>query len=97
MHKWFFGEPLLKKYIFVFDPINYKIGFYNPNIFTENPKRTNKISELKDKKIYIFIIATLIIIIVFSLIFHKRKKFCFYAENKAQPYTELQSLSIQKK
>ena len=45
IHKWMFGEPFLKKYQFVFDPINFKIGFYNPQI----PFVTNK-DNTKDKK-----------------------------------------------
>ena len=62
-HKWFFGEPLLKNYQFVFDPINYKIGFYNSLIpilnKEEKIKDNNMIEGMNLKQICYFAILLL--------------------------------------
>ena len=98
MHKWFFGEPLLKKYNFIFDPINYKIGFYNPNI--PILKKVGK--NIREEKNNIFeqkrylIILILLIFISFLLFLHILIKQWNSNKIKRNSYTELQNLTIQK-
>ena len=99
IHKWMFGEPLLKKYFFVFDPINYKIGFYNPSISIKRREKSIK-TEGKNitynyKKIIFF---SVIILFIFTIFLILLLKIVNYQKNKIEkhPYTELQNITIQK-
>ena len=99
IHKWMFGEPLLKKYFFVFDPINYKIGFYNPSISIKRREKSIK-TEGKNitynyKKIIFFSVIILFIFTIFLILLLKMVN---YQKNKIEkhPYTELQNITIQK-
>ena len=98
IHKWMFGEPLLKKYSFVFDPINYKIGFYNPLIPIMKKEKSIKSNETNNvynykKIIYFAIIILFTIFLILLLKFVKNSQ-----KNKIDnhPYTELQNITIQK-
>ena len=98
IHKWMFGEPLLKKYQFVFDPANYKIGFYNPII----PRLRKEIKDKESDEINFFDykqIGPLAIIIPFSIIFllylyQKLIKKNFGDKRNDQKYTELKNLTV---
>ena len=97
-HKWFFGEPLLKKYHFIFDPINYKIGFYNPNIQIlkkgDKKEKDEKNNLFEQKKYWIILIS--LIFVMFLIFAHKLIKQWNSNKIKRNSYTELQNLTIQK-
>ena len=103
-HKWMFGEPLLKKYQFVFDPANYKIGFYNPIIprlkqeSKENEGGENdKIIDFSYKRICYFVILILFVIIFLLLLYQQVIKKNFGGKRKNNgSYTELQNLIYKK-
>ena len=95
IHKWMFGEPLLKKYTFIFDHINYKIGFYNPLIPRMKIEKKVKDKIYNYSKLnYIAILIVLFIISIFLIMLLKLVK--NHKKNKIdrQPYTELQNISI---
>ena len=98
MHKWFFGEPLLKKYNFIFDPINYKIGFYNPNIPVlnkESKKKREENNNIFDQKRCLLIVILLIFVTILIFLHILTKQ--WNSNNiKRNSYTELQNLTIQK-
>ena len=100
IHKWMFGEPLLKKYNFVFDPINYKIGFYNPQIpmyIKKNNKKNNEnINTCNFRQITSLIIFVLFLGIILFLLYNKLMKKILADKTNKQPYTELQNLNSQK-
>ena len=94
--KWMFGEPLLKKYLFVFDPINYKIGFYNPHIKISQ-KETNK-EENGNKNNYkkiLFVIFVIFMIFALSLFHRKIIKKALKEKTNDRQYTELKNLPDQ--
>ena len=99
-HKWFFGEPLLKKYQFVFDPINYKIGFYNSliPILNEKEKRkdNNIIKGMNFRQICYFAIVILFITIILLTIYNKLIRKNYFNKENNQHYTELQNLTVRK-
>jgi hypothetical protein len=98
-HKWIFGEPLLKKYQFVFDPANYKIGFYNPTIplnrSERKVKKEDKININNYKQVVFFVILVLFLFIILSFLYHHLAKKDFN-DNAKNQYTELQNLPIKK-
>ena len=101
VHKWMLGEPFLKKYEFVFDPINYKIGFYNPTI----PYFGKKIIKNKEYNNGSIISFFLLIFFIFSFAlivcwyFHKKKllnkkiQLSEYIELKNMPFDKYTSFS----
>lgn len=99
-HKWMIGEPLLKKYPFVFDPINYKIGFYNPSISIKRQEKNIKMKEkeikFNYKKIIYFAIIILFIFTIFLMLLQKIVKINHKNKIEKNPYTELQNITIQK-
>ena len=98
-HKWIFGEPLLKKYQFVFDPANYKIGFYNPTIplnrSERKVKKEDKININNYKQVVFFVVLVLFLFVVLSFLYHHLAKKDFN-DNAKNQYTELQNLPIKK-
>ena len=100
IHKWMFGEPLLKKYSFVFDPINYKIGFYNPSISIKsqekNMKKEGKNIIYNYKKIIYFAVIILFIFTIFLILLLKIVRNNQKNKIEKHPYTELQNITIQK-
>ena len=95
IHKWMFGEPLLKKYTFIFDPINYKIGFYNPLMPRMKIEKKVKDKIYNYSKLnYIAILIVLFIISIFLIMLLKLVKNHKKNKTDRQPYTELQNISI---
>ena len=98
-HKWIFGEPLLKKYQFVFDPANYKIGFYNPTIplnrSERKVKKEDKININNYKQVVFFVVLVLFLFVVLSFLYHHLAKKDFN-DNAKNQYTELQNLPSKK-
>ena len=97
IHKWMFGEPLLKKYEFVFDPINYKIGFYNPLIQFKG-KNDNKSKKKRDSNIQIVSFGFLVFILLcclISIFWYLVKKYMFNRRIKNGSYIELKNLPIE--
>ena len=95
IHKWMFGEPFLKKYQFVFDPINYKIGFYNPLIpYVKN--KQNKIEQNKEyNKTQIISLGVLVIlfcIFIFLVLRYLYKKYMFNRTINNTTYVELKNI-----
>ena len=95
IHKWMFGEPFLKKYQFVFDPINYKIGLYNPLIpYVKN--KQNKIEQNKEyNKTQIISLGVLVIlfcIFIFLVIRYLYKKYMFNRTINNTTYVELKNI-----
>ena len=99
-HKWFFGEPLLKKYQFVFDPINYKIGFYNSLIpilkKEEKSKDNNIIKGMNYRQICYYGIILLFLTIIILIIYNKLVRRNYFRKENNQSYTELQNLIVNK-
>jgi len=99
IHKWMFGEPLLKKYQFIFDPINYKIGFYNPeiSIFNKIKNKDNEKDEYQNfQQIGFYILIVIIVLAILFLLCYLFIKRCFINKNDSQPYIELKNLPIDK-
>ena len=97
IHKWMFGEPLLKKYEFVFDPINYKIGFYNPLIQIKG-KNDNKTKKKRDSNMQIFSFGFLVLIFLcclISIFWYLVKKYMLNRRIKNSSYIELKNLPIE--
>ena len=101
IHKWMFGEPFLKKYQFVFDPINYKIGFYNPLIpFIKKQVKINRKPQIISLAFLVFIFFVLIFLII--RYFYKKIKFhriinnSSYIELKNIPFDEYNKYSKKK-
>ena len=99
-HKWMFGEPLLKKYQFVFDPTNYKIGFYNPIISINSSERKDKeydkININNYKELIFFAFLALFIFIILLFLYHKLLLKKDLNDSGKNQYTELQNLTIKK-
>ena len=99
-HKWFFGEPLLKKYQFVFEPINYKIGFYNSLIpilnKEEKSKDNNIIKGMNYRQIGYYGIILLFLTIIILIIYNKLVRKNYFRKENNQSYTELQNLIVNK-
>ena len=99
-HKWMFGEPLLKKYQFVFDPTNYKIGFYNPIISINSSERKDKeydkININNYKELIFFAFLALFIFIILLFLYHKLLVKKDLNDSGKNQYTELQNLTIKK-
>ena len=99
IHKWMFGEPFLKKYQFVFDPLNYKIGFYNPTIpyLEKKDKKDDKKNEYNNGQIISFFVLILFIscfLIVICYYFYKKK--LFKRKINLAEYIELKNVSLDK-
>ena len=97
LHKWIFGEPFLKKYNFVFDPINYKLGFYNPLIpYSEQKEKSKKEISNNNNQILFF---GLILLFSFVCIFLIYSYFCqkiqfFNKKISNSKYIELDNLPL---
>ena len=98
IHKWIFGEPFVKKYQFVFDPVNYKIGFYNPTIpYSEKKDKSDKNKEFNYGQIISFLVLIFFIscfLIVMCYYFYK--KIIFKRKINLAEYIELKNVSLDK-
>ena len=96
MHKWMFGEPFLKKYEFVFDPINYKIGFYNPLIRfmgkKEDAKKKNE-GYTDSQIISLTFLVILFVFIMFLVFRYIYKKYLLNKRIQKSDYFELKNLT----